>query len=80
VRNSVTALNATPESAVNDEVDRRLAEALRAQASALGTPVPVPAHRGVQQHRNRVPAWVVLALAVLLGAMAGGVAGVISTW
>ncbi|MGH4002193.1 MAG: hypothetical protein ACRDTJ_32530 [Pseudonocardiaceae bacterium] len=79
MRNSVPALNATHEAAVN-EVDRRLAEALRAQAAGMGTPAAEPGRQGVQRHRNGVPAWAVLALAVLLGAMAGGVAGVISAW
>ncbi len=81
MRISVPTLNATHEPAVNDEVDRRVAAALRAQASGMGASVPVPpGRRGVERHRNGMPAWAVLALAVLLGAMAGGMAGVISTW
>ncbi|MGH3933491.1 MAG: hypothetical protein ACRDS1_00665 [Pseudonocardiaceae bacterium] len=62
---------------MNEEVDRRVAAALRAQASAMGGPALAPA-RG--RHRDGVPAWVVLALAVLLGVMAGGLAGAVSTW
>ena len=73
-------------------VDRRLSAALRAQASGLGTgpstgsvpearqappirPGPAPA-----RDRTGLPGWAVLALAVLLGALAGGLAGVISVW
>jgi len=65
-------------------VDRRLSAALRAQAHgsapyARQEPVvlsgrhPTPARRGL-------PGWAVLTVAVLLGAMAGGLAGVISVW
>ncbi|MGH3775085.1 MAG: hypothetical protein ACRDRR_05005 [Pseudonocardiaceae bacterium] len=61
-------------------VDRRLAAALRAQASGLGAAAPVPARRRPARHRSGLPAWMVLTLAVLLGAMAGGLAGVVSIW
>ncbi|MGH4008152.1 MAG: hypothetical protein ACRDTH_08355 [Pseudonocardiaceae bacterium] len=61
-------------------VDRRLAAALRAQASGLGGGSPIPSHRQLARRRGGLPAWVVLALAVLLGAMAGGLAGLVSVW
>ncbi|MGH3884869.1 MAG: hypothetical protein ACRDSG_09895 [Pseudonocardiaceae bacterium] len=61
-------------------VDRRLAAALRAQAAGLGTGSPIPPRRRPARHRTGLPVWVVLALAVLLGAMAGGLAGVVSVW
>ena len=73
-------------------VDRRLSAALRAQASGLGTgpstgsapdarQVP-PIRSGDAPARDRLglSGWAVLALAVLLGALAGGLAGVISVW
>ncbi|HEX2289830.1 MAG TPA: hypothetical protein VHH53_06490 [Pseudonocardiaceae bacterium] len=71
-----------------DQVPRRLAAALRAQASGLGTgpstgSVPdarqVPGHPPARGWRG-LPVWGVLALVVLLGALAGGLAGVISVW
>ncbi|MGQ0716569.1 MAG: hypothetical protein ACT4NP_04480 [Pseudonocardiales bacterium] len=61
-------------------VDRRLAAALRAQASGLGAASPIPSRRHLARHRSGLPAWAVLALAVLLGAMAGGLAGLVSVW
>ena len=73
-------------------VDRQLSAALRAQASGLGTGSParaapeapqVPAIRtGHAATRGwlGLPGWAVLVLAVLLGALAGGLAGVISVW
>lgn len=70
--------------------ERRLSAALRAQAAGLGAGVPVAgeavhaADPGVRSPTirpgPRLPAWTVLALAVLLGATAGGLAGVISAW
>jgi hypothetical protein len=73
-------------------VDRRLSAALRAQASGLGTgpstgsapdarevPPTRPGHTPVPG-RLGLPGWAVLAVAVLLGALAGGLAGVISVW
>ncbi|MGH3793637.1 MAG: hypothetical protein ACRDSP_01980 [Pseudonocardiaceae bacterium] len=78
---------------MTDEQVQRLAAALRAQASgfpaapaapeqARATPEQEPpsaGHRSAQD-RSGLPAWTVLALAVLLGALAGGLAGVISAW
>ena len=76
----------------DDEVDRRLAAALRAQASGLGTGArggsashARRAHQAAVGHesshaRDGLPGWAVLAVAVLLGAIAGGLAGVISIW
>lgn len=73
-------------------VDRQLSAALRAQASGLGTGSPAgaapdapqsPAIRtghAAARERFGLPGWAVLALAVLLGALAGGLAGVISIW
>jgi hypothetical protein len=77
-------------------MDRRLSAALRAHASGVepyppvGPPVgPVPRprpsaaaspRRGPAHAKPPPAAWRVLALAVLLGAMAGGLAGVISIW
>jgi hypothetical protein len=71
-------------------LDKRLSAALRAQASGLGTGSPTgsPSHArkaapvpsGDEPVRVRLPGRVVLALAVLLGLLAGGLAGVISTW
>jgi type VI protein secretion system component VasF len=64
----------------------QLSAALRAQASALGTgppkePHPRPASAaGPSRSVARLPAWTVLVLAVVLGAVAGGLAGAISTW
>jgi hypothetical protein len=75
----------------DDQMDRQLSAALRAQASGLGSgsppahwsgspqPGPPPGHRAVQR-RPPMSAWSILALALLLGAMAGGLAGVISAW
>jgi hypothetical protein len=90
VRNSVRAPDATYEVAMTgDQVGRKLFAALRAQASGLGaspseasSPVPPlvrPGRRSLHG-RPRPSAWAVLVLAVLLGAMAGALAGVISTW
>ncbi|MGH3825749.1 MAG: hypothetical protein ACRDQX_01035 [Pseudonocardiaceae bacterium] len=80
MRNSVPTPNATHE--------RRLSAALRTQASWLGTGSPTgtgsPARtepgRGPAHARPRLSASTVLVLAVLLGAMAGTLAGVISAW
>ena len=90
MRNSVRAPNATYEVAVTgDHVGRKLSAALRAQASGLGaspsqasTPVHPPVRPGRRSlHARPSPsAWAVLVFAVLLGAMAGALAGVISTW
>lgn len=75
-----------------DQVPRQLSAALRAQASGLGTGPPPgavadarqvpPLRPGHAAERGRfgLPGWAVLALAVLLGALAGGLAGVISVW
>ncbi len=94
MRNSVITLNATPEYRGSGAVtvDRRLAAALRAQASGLGTGPstgsapdarqvsPIRSGHPLAQGRRGLPAWAVLALAMLLGALAGGLAGVISVW
>lgn len=54
--------------------EHRIAAALRAQAGlAAGSPSP-----GADQHRRTVRAWVVLTAAVLLGTVAGVLAGLIS--
>ncbi len=74
-----------------DQVPRRLSAALRAQASGLGAesplesapnPRPAPVSRGREpaHAKPRMSVSTVLGLAVLLGAVAGGLAGVISTW
>jgi hypothetical protein len=74
---------------MTEQVGPKLSAALRAQASGLSTgspvgPTPPPAAvspgHGRTQANPRLPAWAVLALAVLLGAIAGGLAGVISIW
>ncbi|MGH3821906.1 MAG: hypothetical protein ACRDRA_03545 [Pseudonocardiaceae bacterium] len=71
---------------MSDQVGPKLSAALRAQASGLGTGSPGgptatrPPSREQARAKPRMPGWVVLLLAVLLGAMAGGLAGVISTW
>jgi hypothetical protein len=71
---------------VSDQVGPKLSAALRAQASGLSTnsageaATAVPSGRGQARAKPRMPGWVVLLLAVLLGAAAGGLAGVISTW
>lgn len=67
----------------SDPVGRTLSAALRAQASGLGAQGSQPQdgqpHSSAARHAQPpLPAWVVLALAALLGAMAGGLAGVIS--
>ncbi|MGH3787519.1 MAG: hypothetical protein ACRDRG_13430 [Pseudonocardiaceae bacterium] len=76
MRNSVPTPNATHE--------RRLSAALRAQASGLGpesswgpaaNPRPAPAHA-----KPKMPASTLLGLALLLGVVAGGLAGVVSAW
>lgn len=58
-----------------DQVPRQLSAALRAQASGLGIGSPAGSAPS-----SGLPGWAVLALAVLLGALAGGLAGVISVW
>ncbi|MDQ3763742.1 MAG: hypothetical protein M3460_19645 [Actinomycetota bacterium] len=76
----------------DDQMRRRLSAALRAQASGLNTESPVepapkppsasrvaPARAAVHA-KPRLSALAVLALAVLLGAMAGALAGMISAW
>lgn len=70
---------------MTDEVHRRLSAALRAQASGLSTgspssPAPAPAGRKPAHAKPRLSASTVLALAVLLGLVAGGLAGLISAW
>ncbi|MDQ4009728.1 MAG: hypothetical protein M3228_03320 [Actinomycetota bacterium] len=77
---------------MNDKLDRRLSAALQAQASGLGTGSPArstpdarqlpPIRSGRAPARAQLgqPSWAVLAEAVLLGALAGGLAGVISVW
>ncbi|HEY3690754.1 MAG TPA: hypothetical protein VGL46_10665 [Pseudonocardiaceae bacterium] len=78
---------------MTDEVHRRLSAALRAQASGLSTgspsgpappPAPAPAAgssgRKPAHAKPRLSASTVLALAVLLGLLAGGLAGLISAW
>ncbi|MGH3770433.1 MAG: hypothetical protein ACRDRW_03390 [Pseudonocardiaceae bacterium] len=77
---------------MTDEVHRKLSAALRAQASGLGAGSPVgPAPgsrsaravspgRGPAHAKPGLSAATVLILAVLLGTVAGGLAGVISAW
>lgn len=73
---------------MTDEVHRRLSAALQAQASGLSTgsslPAPAPAAgssgRKPAHAKPRLSASTVLALAVLLGLLAGGLAGLISAW
>ncbi|MGH3843415.1 MAG: hypothetical protein ACRDS0_18520 [Pseudonocardiaceae bacterium] len=74
---------------MSEQVGPTLSAALRAQASGLGTGSPVPPTsapavaspgNGRTQADPRLPAWVILTLAVVLGAMAGALASVISTW
>ncbi|MGH3868358.1 MAG: hypothetical protein ACRDQ4_20005 [Pseudonocardiaceae bacterium] len=72
--------------------ERKLSAALRAQACGvgLGSPLELASHprpagavspgRGPAHAKPRPSASVVLVLAALLGAMAGGLAGVISIW
>ena len=72
--------------------EQRLSAALRAQAAGLGaaSPAPVgavPPPAGSEaispptaQPRPLLSAWMVLAVAVLLGALAGGLVGAISAW
>ncbi|MGH3683671.1 MAG: hypothetical protein ACRDRU_15765 [Pseudonocardiaceae bacterium] len=65
---------------MTDEVHRRLSDALRAQASGMGSgPVVLPG-RGPAHAKPRLSAAAVLALAMLSGAMVGGLAGAISAW
>ncbi len=71
---------------MSEQVGSKLSAALRAQASGLGTgspgaptPAAAPGH-GRTPAKSRLPAFAIVALAALLGAMAGGLAGVISTW
>ncbi|MGH4014986.1 MAG: hypothetical protein ACRDSL_13930 [Pseudonocardiaceae bacterium] len=74
---------------------QQLSAALRAQAAGLVTEAPAgpafrdaepepgrpsPGPRAAQRGPRGLPAWAVLALAVLLGALAGGLAGAISAW
>ncbi|MDQ3825273.1 MAG: hypothetical protein M3319_12895 [Actinomycetota bacterium] len=90
MRNSVRGPNATDEvNVTGDQVGRKLSAALRAQASGLGaspsqasipTPPSMRPGRRSLHARPRPSAWAVLVLAVLLGAMAGALAGVISIW
>ncbi|HZS22703.1 MAG TPA: hypothetical protein VFA63_17180 [Pseudonocardiaceae bacterium] len=67
-----------------DPVGRKLSAALRAQASGLDASPPRESAPdrppGAAHAPPRLPAWAVLALAVLLGAMAGALAAVISIW
>ena len=69
-----------------DQVPRQLSEALRAQASGLdtgsltGSAPSLRTGHATTRDRSGLPGWAVLALAVLLGALAGGLAGVISVW
>ncbi|MGH3696316.1 MAG: hypothetical protein ACRDRX_20360 [Pseudonocardiaceae bacterium] len=72
-----------------EQVGPKVSAALWAQASGLGTgspaaPPPLPAavapSRGRARATSRMPGWVILVLAVVFGAMAGGLAGVLSTW
>ena len=74
---------------MTDEVHRRLSAALRAQASGLSagspsSPAPAPtagsSGRKPAHAKPRLSASTVLALAVLLGLVAGGLAGLISAW
>ncbi|MGH3670148.1 MAG: hypothetical protein ACRDSH_05870 [Pseudonocardiaceae bacterium] len=73
---------------MSDQVHRRLSAALQAQASGLETTPPAsgtdrgpaPDREPAHAKPSRLPAAAVLALAILLGAMAGGLAGVISYW
>ena len=74
---------------MTDEVHRRLSAALRAQASGLSTGSPSPqtpapaagsSGRKPAHAKSRLSASTVLALAVLLGLVAGGLAGLISAW
>ena len=68
----------------------QLSAALRAQASGPQTGPPdarpprtvsaVQPTRDPSATKPRLPAWAVLALAIWLGAIAGGLAGVVSTW
>ena len=67
--------------------EQRLSAALRAQAAGLGagspagTGFPLAGSAVISPTtRTRLPAWTVLVLAVLLGALAGGLAGAISAW
>ena len=66
---------------MSDGVDRRVAGALRAQAAGLGSGAAVPSGRHLARRRTGgLPGWAVLALATLLGGLAGVVAGVVSAW
>ncbi|MGH3753744.1 MAG: hypothetical protein ACRDRP_13805 [Pseudonocardiaceae bacterium] len=64
---------------MNDQVDRRVAGALRAQAAGAAPPAP-SGHEPAQTTGRGLPGWAVLAVAVLLGTTAGALAGVISVW
>lgn len=63
----------------------QLSEALRAQAAGLQAFGQQPGSSDARTHLRSAPpprlaAWAVLVLALLLGAMAGGLAGIVSTW
>ncbi|HEY2725186.1 MAG TPA: hypothetical protein VGI84_10920 [Pseudonocardiaceae bacterium] len=77
----------------DEQMHRQLSAALRAQASGLGSGAPPAAPPGRSgapggsgdtadepPQRQRTSAWTVLSLAVLLGTVAGALAGVISAW
>jgi hypothetical protein len=73
-----------------DEVHRRLSAALRAQALSTGSPMETASHsraasavspgREPAHAKPRLSVATVLALAVLLGVLAGGLTGLISAW
>lgn len=64
-----------------DDPERQLSAALRAQAAGMAGGFAAPAAPPpAGSVRHGLPAWAVLGLAVLLGALAGGLAGAISAW
>ncbi|MDQ4103254.1 MAG: hypothetical protein M3186_05945 [Actinomycetota bacterium] len=67
-----------------DQMPRRLSAALRAQASGPGPGSSLgSAHHprsAPVRAKPRMPASALLGLALLLGAVAGGLAGVVSAW
>lgn len=74
---------------MGDDQVQRLSAALRAQAAGMAAGFPVGPELPqtgpgqvppAAQTRAGLPGWAVLALAVLLGATAGGLAGAISAW
>ncbi len=68
----------TEEIAVNGD---QLSEVLRAQAAGLQAgSSDARATRPRPASSSQLPAWALLVLAVLLGTMAGGLAGIVSTW